>query len=338
MNRRGPAVDWYRGEQAHADHSSANWSGLPVPLAGNWSAMSETTRISAATLARRLGPDRQRSGAAHLPHARRPDPGGGAGRAARGRPPGCRANGTWRPGCRCRGRRSAPPTRCCGNRAGWIPVAGRAAGSGCRPPRPSPGPDAGVVRSGRDAVRPRRHLRLAGGRRLARRRHGRPTRARRRHRPDDGLPAGAGRTARRRGGRWPPTLCPDTWAATATCRSDCPCCARPSRPGMSPAGVPTTAGADPGDLGRPARLHPDPRRTVVGRRPGADRMPDLPGGPGRTARASPDPGAGRPRQNHPGCRLDLRAPGTSNFSAPPCARRHRASAISFRISRTRPGH
>ena len=60
-------------------------------------------------------------------------------------------------------------------------------------------------------------------------------------------------------------------------------------------------GTDAGHLGCPACLHADRRGTVGGRRPGADRMPDLPGGAGRAARAPTGTGPGRDgRTDRPG--------------------------------------
>ena len=65
------------------------------------------------------------------------------------------------------------------------------------------------------------------------------------------------------------------------------------------AGVPTDRRADPDHLRRPARLHPDRRRAVGPRRPGADRMPDLSGGARRAAGRPPGAGPGRPGRPDP---------------------------------------
>ena len=320
------AVDWYRGEQAHADHSADNWSGHPVPLARNWSCMSETTRISAATLARRLGPGAATT-AGSPPTGRWPTGSGPRCWTAGSRsPPACPANANWRPACRCPGRPSAPPTRCCGSRAGSIPGAVRAAGSGCRPGQPGA---AGADR--RSSSRRRRRSAPAASS------AGRTASAGMTIGPD-GRPASGGvidlttaclpapaEPLARRGGR--------------RGRRTAPLPGRRRLPAVRPAGAArgdrraVRGGrgadhrrADPGHLGRPARLHPDRRRTVVGRRPGADRMPDLPGGARRAAGAPPDPGTGRAGRTDPASRRSREAPGMSIFSAPPCGRPRPGSA------------
>ena len=252
--------------------------------------MSETTRISAATLARRLGPTAETAAAACLPRAGRPDPGRGARRPARRRHRTAQRTRTGGGAFAVPDHRRAPPTRCCANRAGWIPDAAPAVGSGCRRATPAPpgrrSPtaavasfNAGGIFGWQDGVGwhetvppsadPPATIDLTTACLPA---PAEPLAA--------AVQAAAEQLSRIPGRRRLPAL-----RAAGAAGGD--------RRQVRGRGRADHRRADPDHVGRPARLHAHRRRVVGARRPGADRMPDLPGRARRAAGQPPDTGAGR---------------------------------------------
>ncbi len=124
------AVNWYRGEQAHA--TTLTETGLDIQYHLRETGPYERDHTDLGGNPGSTPRHRRTATPASLPTGAWPT---GFGRRywTAGSPsaPVCPANVNWQWDFRCPVPPSAPPTHCCGNRAGWTPDAGLAAGSGC---------------------------------------------------------------------------------------------------------------------------------------------------------------------------------------------------------------